>query len=1416
MEPAVDPRYYQGRGSAVPASPGVDPKLKLGIDERRIESNGYSAFKNNDGSISIEIPNRENSVSVGYVRKNGSYSNPSSDTQIRRNNGFDRLVSIFQSGTYKLDVSYENNGSTTIKVKPDNSLQAIKINLGGKVYYIELDKVGSSSSTKGNSEPQPVAARVVPNEVATSVSQPVSSQAPANPSPVSDARPSPLVMPPVAQNTTAKGQEQISESASGSVAPQAVMLASARIAKLIDTSQRNGPSQGASRAERQAKIQEYKSAVSASKSVSGADLAENNLKQLSENEREFHRNVSKEEKALIRESEKLAKKNPTSPRLAEIQNNLRELRDLRTDRLIAQGKMAEIICQEKDASGQQTARAKEAGKFLRKNGQKIVDAYNHKADFTTDSGTKDSLKSARNNFIDSVKDNTGKELKQESGKLRSKISGVLKWDHNDAISALRDRQSKKAWAGMRDVPADEMASDRKGLKKLQRLEDRYIRREARLENGEASGKKGDALKLEEIRSQRQEITLKRAEVIRHKLNNPEGMSQKQIRSLEKSLYEEMKPRLEKAYQGKPELAEYTKKSSEYEAAKRSDELSKPRLLRNLDVSRAEKALGRWDQALKKTPDSEYLKAERALADHDLKVAKQEAIKGNSASSATEKAAANKEIDVLRSKRIGLVENVHQHLDQKITETVDVAEKAKLSQRLVKVEASYTKELQLSGSHSHEKLASIIEKQLETQRAELGKVQGQLSTETDASAKSKLEIKAKNIELNIARHEMHFAESQLKAIQTQQSVVNDELVRLRGEINNPSKPLSDSDRLLKEKQIKALELSQRELNTRNEYNQGIKKLASDKFDLLRASKDLGALEQKIIGMQDGAAKIAVQKQIDDLKIKKENLGQSISETRSSFNKVWSERIQQGLRRIRPDFLTLDRVMKVRFPGSANIESRPGFALAGSFALTESLGAVLKSDVSPEARHNILPGLVAALNEDLYELTSFTTADYGHGVARFADATSSALTVGGFAGAMYGGQRMLQMPLSVAIANRTGLASAIGSTAGQKIIAGTGRVLGGAGTAYYGYSQFSSGQFRDQDNMQLAGSIGSPISAGAITGFALGGPVGAAIGGGLGALGEGAGVVRGLYHLDSEFENNVRRMEIKNAVEDAEKGFIHPPEEVPSRSLDSYEKETVELLAQDRAYGRIFGTKTKEELKKMGFNVSASGNFDENERREAAQNPKNWDLFNWMIASEGRGYLNPKTWVGYGDAFRGNDTLRSDLNAILAESRNKTTELYLSAIRRKYQHNQGEVSSFGLLFTSSNRGVGHGGIVLDYQEMKNKVVRFESDIANLSRYDRPSSGDPFMNLLAQHFPGIGVICLDEASSVRFTNQFSENLQPQISQALSILNQEIRGFEGHGEPVLPRYVSEDLPSAEELLDLQQAQDQLALRLPGQDLTN
>jgi hypothetical protein len=139
-------------GFSSPAS-RADPKQKLHINETTVQARDtYTATRNTDGSISITINNDQNTIAVGYVRRNGEFRNPSKSDIIKT--GDSRLLGITHSRTYSLKIEHSSeDNSTTIHAKTDPSLRAIKIELGSKVYYIDVDEVGTSGQARRSAEP---------------------------------------------------------------------------------------------------------------------------------------------------------------------------------------------------------------------------------------------------------------------------------------------------------------------------------------------------------------------------------------------------------------------------------------------------------------------------------------------------------------------------------------------------------------------------------------------------------------------------------------------------------------------------------------------------------------------------------------------------------------------------------------------------------------------------------------------------------------------------------------------------------------------------------------------------------------------------------------------------------------------------------------------------------------------------------------------------------------------------------------------------------------------------------------------------------------------------------------------------------------------------------------------------------------
>ncbi len=138
--------------SSIPFS--ASPEQELGVTHTTRE--GLVLSRGPNGELHATIANKENSLGIGYVRKNGAYSTETSFTRIYDSQPGvkSQLESIRQEGTYSLKVDHHGGGSTTLVVDMDRSLAAMKIQTGNNVYLLresdirELDQKTAEAAVK--------------------------------------------------------------------------------------------------------------------------------------------------------------------------------------------------------------------------------------------------------------------------------------------------------------------------------------------------------------------------------------------------------------------------------------------------------------------------------------------------------------------------------------------------------------------------------------------------------------------------------------------------------------------------------------------------------------------------------------------------------------------------------------------------------------------------------------------------------------------------------------------------------------------------------------------------------------------------------------------------------------------------------------------------------------------------------------------------------------------------------------------------------------------------------------------------------------------------------------------------------------------------------------------------------------------
>lgn len=171
---------HNSPASSIPFT--ASPEQKLGVTHTTRE--GLVLSRGQNGELHATIANKENSLGIGYVRKNGAYSTETSFTRIYDSQPGvkSQLMSIKQDGTYSLKVDHHGGGSTTLVVDMDRSLAAMKIQTGNNVYLLresdirELDQKTAEAAVKQQSpvmkESAVSSAPITPPEVKTSSGSP--------------------------------------------------------------------------------------------------------------------------------------------------------------------------------------------------------------------------------------------------------------------------------------------------------------------------------------------------------------------------------------------------------------------------------------------------------------------------------------------------------------------------------------------------------------------------------------------------------------------------------------------------------------------------------------------------------------------------------------------------------------------------------------------------------------------------------------------------------------------------------------------------------------------------------------------------------------------------------------------------------------------------------------------------------------------------------------------------------------------------------------------------------------------------------------------------------------------------------------------------------------------------------------------
>jgi hypothetical protein len=297
-------------------------------------------------------------------------------------------------------------------------------------------------------------------------------------------------------------------------------------------------------------------------------------------------------------------------------------------------------------------------------------------------------------------------------------------------------------------------------------------------------------------------------------------------------------------------------------------------------------------------------------------------------------------------------------------------------------------------------------------------------------------------------------------------------------------------------------------------------------------------------------------------------------------------------------------KASIPGSEWARNNPFKAATAMVALTEAISGALKTDTDPNSKHSALPSLVQSLLPELSKKTSFTNAEIGDTAARLIDATRGAsdatLVMGGFAGLDKGAQAFTPARFAAGFSKSLGAAGVVG-------------------VAYHGYSTFSHGQHAEQSDLQLLGSVLSPVANGAIVGgFTTLNPVGAAAGAVIGAGSIYAGLQQGNPHLAKMIESSWERREAIESLALADQGFLLPAdaEVVRNREVPTKHQEVLDELAKMRTLNRVMSELNDQERRDLGF-AQPANDADDKTKGEIYQ--RNLGRVNALL--EGRSSWNP---------------------------------------------------------------------------------------------------------------------------------------------------------------------------------------------------
>ncbi len=1087
----------------VSASPSVDPKLKLRVDDRRILTPN-SVTKNRDGSITVNINNnQENSIAVGYVRKDGSYSTDQNSSTI--NSGNSKLLRITQSGTYDLQVTHKDQNTTDIVVKADPSLRAIKIRLGGKEYYLDMEAPLPQNSTQSGNSPgnnpvngnQTTTGNPASSSTGTSQNQGNSTAQGADAAPGSatqsvdrDTRDrGSSQASPVQDGETAANNPAASRLDTSSAAPTVAVLLQQRAAQNLPRFKSELPKAGSPVAQ-SFDIDKISKEIDSIKNISThrvQDIESINTRSsevLKTLDAEIDR-VSKQigrPAAVVRFVTRAQNPIDADPNIVK---NLKQLVELRDNCAVQLKGVVDSALARPEAEMQ-----KAGNEIIKENGKNIRESLNRRIALEVDEGTKNQLINERNEF--NKKYNTIRGMSPD--RAWEGVSGPVKRLSNYLIDKAKNSKPYK-WAGEKVSPLVQSVKDR-----VPYLRSYEARLERLVSNIDAEVNKGSLTEKQINKFTRQlerlerNLRMEEVKLARNGLSNTDT-----------------KARLEGYAKVRSEVLTVMDEHLRVQIEKNSDNqtlvdrLSKKRFVEHGDVIKdvlgdaGRKAFITEQQEFieKNNPQvksaREYLEYERKipdnqnrinLAEQDHKIAIEE-VKLEASRSSGDLAKVNaheQNLKTLQAERVVKIDNLISEINEKlIGNSIPDPEKIKLvSERSVLhrelMEMKFSADPEII-NHSKSITDSLNEaKNLREQAAKLF---------SDAESKG-ISPDEKKLKLDNAKQLMESAcDADLKAHGEDVARQNRRLVMLESEKTTIKTLFDQADGNEKQSLRSSLNDVEKQINSQKQ----VISMLADQDKVLRYQLRVANQEVKISKLETdikGASDKGV----------RANLSKELAEAKSELVK------RQTLLELRSKNVTNKLMIRANLAVRQYAAQHSGKSIVAFAALDRAILA----DYSGQTSHSAVPHLITMISDGCIGW------EWGRSLSVNSEflvgAVGANLISGTGDGALaYGGFVSAQKGLS-ATAGRFAIA--------QRVAPHLSRGLFGVGAFAHGaLNTYDPHSYMHENDAQLAWRSSSPILAGAGFGAMIGGPVGAGVGAGIGALGEGIGIWYAYETLDSKY-------------------------------------------------------------------------------------------------------------------------------------------------------------------------------------------------------------------------------------------------------------------------------------------------------------